>query len=97
MKVSVKRLSQRSVEFDLVGVDASIANAFRRILIAEVSLTRFIARFARHKSVGMVWRKEVPLEGREDKLELYARAGLRTELHYAPAVQGRCRPSLTST
>ncbi|KAH9925858.1 insert subdomain of RNA polymerase alpha subunit [Epithele typhae] len=36
MSVSVKRLSQRSVEFDLVGVDASIANAFRRVLIAEV-------------------------------------------------------------
>ncbi|TBU40857.1 insert subdomain of RNA polymerase alpha subunit [Dichomitus squalens] len=36
LKVSVKRLSQRSVEFDLVGVDAAIANAFRRILIAEV-------------------------------------------------------------
>ena len=37
LKVSVKRLTQRSVEFDLVGVDASIANAFRRIMIAEVS------------------------------------------------------------
>jgi len=36
LKVEVKRLSQRSVEFDLVGVDASIANAFRRILIAEI-------------------------------------------------------------
>ncbi|PIL32975.1 hypothetical protein GSI_05093 [Ganoderma sinense ZZ0214-1] len=36
LKMSVKRLSQRSVEFDLVGVDASIANAFRRIMIAEV-------------------------------------------------------------
>ncbi|KAI0628446.1 insert subdomain of RNA polymerase alpha subunit [Trametes polyzona] len=36
LSVSVKRLSQRSIEFDLVGVDASIANAFRRILIAEV-------------------------------------------------------------
>lgn len=32
----MQRLSQRSIEFDLVGVDASIANAFRRILIAEV-------------------------------------------------------------
>jgi DNA-directed RNA polymerase I and III subunit RPAC1 len=32
----VQRLSNRSIEFDLVGVDASIANAFRRILIAEV-------------------------------------------------------------
>ncbi|RDB16866.1 DNA-directed RNA polymerases I and III subunit RPAC1 [Hypsizygus marmoreus] len=36
LKVKVERLSQRSIEFDLVGVDASIANAFRRILIAEV-------------------------------------------------------------
>ncbi|KAH9856839.1 insert subdomain of RNA polymerase alpha subunit [Lenzites betulinus] len=36
LTVSIKRLSQRSIEFDLVGVDASIANAFRRILIAEV-------------------------------------------------------------
>ncbi|KAH0586446.1 hypothetical protein H2248_007680 [Termitomyces sp. 'cryptogamus'] len=36
LKVSVQRLSQRSIDFDLVGVDASIANAFRRILMAEV-------------------------------------------------------------
>ncbi|KAI0315367.1 DNA-directed RNA polymerase [Amylostereum chailletii] len=36
LRVSVKRLSNRSIEFDLVGVDASIANAIRRILIAEV-------------------------------------------------------------
>ncbi|EIW82446.1 hypothetical protein CONPUDRAFT_136940 [Coniophora puteana RWD-64-598 SS2] len=34
--VQVNRLSNRSIDFDLVGVDASIANAFRRILIAEV-------------------------------------------------------------
>jgi len=38
LKVKVQRLSQRSIEFDLVGVDASIANAFRRIMIAEVCL-----------------------------------------------------------
>ena len=36
LHLKVNRLSQRSVQFDLVGVDASIANAFRRILIAEV-------------------------------------------------------------
>ncbi|KIP05125.1 hypothetical protein PHLGIDRAFT_74755 [Phlebiopsis gigantea 11061_1 CR5-6] len=36
LQVKVQRLSQRSIEFDLVGVDASIANAFRRIMIAEV-------------------------------------------------------------
>ena len=37
LTVRVERLSNRSIDFDLVGVDASIANAFRRILIAEVS------------------------------------------------------------
>ena len=37
LQVKVQRLSGRSIEFDLVGVDASIANAFRRIMIAEVS------------------------------------------------------------
>ncbi|ORZ00813.1 DNA-directed RNA polymerase [Syncephalastrum racemosum] len=37
LKVSVHHLSQHSIEFDLIGVDASIANAFRRILIAEVA------------------------------------------------------------
>ncbi|KAH0839579.1 DNA-directed RNA polymerase [Lanmaoa asiatica] len=35
LTVRVERLSNRSIDFDLVGVDASIANAFRRILIAE--------------------------------------------------------------
>ena len=39
MTVRVQRLSKRSVEFDIVGVDASIANAFRRIMIAEVFLS----------------------------------------------------------
>ncbi|XP_006455111.1 hypothetical protein AGABI2DRAFT_209410 [Agaricus bisporus var. bisporus H97] len=36
LRVEIQRLSNRSIEFDLVGVDASIANAFRRIMIAEV-------------------------------------------------------------
>ncbi|KAI9507811.1 DNA-directed RNA polymerase [Russula earlei] len=36
LQVKVQKLSARSIEFDLVGVDASIANALRRILIAEV-------------------------------------------------------------
>ncbi|KAK0184654.1 DNA-directed RNA polymerase [Armillaria mellea] len=34
--IQVKRLSNRSIDFDVVGVDASIVNAFRRIMIAEV-------------------------------------------------------------
>lgn len=36
MKVSVSRVSNRQIEFDLVGVDASVANALRRTMIAEV-------------------------------------------------------------
>ncbi|KAH9178581.1 DNA-directed RNA polymerase [Lactarius sanguifluus] len=36
LQVKIQKLSARSVQFDLVGVDASIANALRRILIAEV-------------------------------------------------------------
>ncbi|KAG1753197.1 DNA-directed RNA polymerase [Suillus lakei] len=36
LTVKIERLSNRSIEFDLVGVDASIANAYRRILLAEV-------------------------------------------------------------
>ncbi|KAJ7771558.1 DNA-directed RNA polymerase [Mycena metata] len=36
LTVKIRRVSDRSIEFDLVGVDASIANAFRRIMIAEV-------------------------------------------------------------
>ncbi|WFD36975.1 DNA-directed RNA polymerase core subunit rpc40 [Malassezia cuniculi] len=36
LSVRVTRLSDELVEFDLVGVDASIANALRRTLIAEV-------------------------------------------------------------
>ncbi|TEB37995.1 hypothetical protein FA13DRAFT_1751826 [Coprinellus micaceus] len=36
LTVKVQRISEHSIDFDLVGVDASIANAFRRIMIAEV-------------------------------------------------------------
>ena len=41
LQVKVQKLSTRSIEFDLVGVDASIANALRRILIAEVRVAIF--------------------------------------------------------
>lgn len=34
--MSVQRLTPSAIEFDLVGVDAPIANALRRIMIAEV-------------------------------------------------------------
>ncbi|MED6192672.1 hypothetical protein PIB30_012273 [Stylosanthes scabra] len=35
-KVEVKRLTDDDMEFDMIGIDPSLANAFRRILIAEV-------------------------------------------------------------
>ncbi|KAK9057181.1 hypothetical protein SSX86_024548 [Deinandra increscens subsp. villosa] len=35
-KVKVIKLNEEDMEFDLIGIDASIANAFRRILISEV-------------------------------------------------------------
>lgn len=36
MSIEIKELTEEHIVFDLVGVDASIANALRRILIAEV-------------------------------------------------------------
>ncbi|KAK4052267.1 DNA-directed RNA polymerase core subunit rpc40, partial [Microbotryomycetes sp. JL221] len=36
LQVTVNSLSSSAIEFDLVGVDASVANALRRIVIAEV-------------------------------------------------------------
>lgn len=36
LRVEVMSLNQDDIEFDIVGIDASLANAFRRILIAEV-------------------------------------------------------------
>ena len=35
-QVKIIKLSEEEIEFDLIGLDASVANAFRRILIGEV-------------------------------------------------------------
>eukprot|EP00118_Oscarella_pearsei_P009286 m.52742 g.52742 ORF g.52742 m.52742 type:complete len:322 (+) comp34234_c0_seq9:3425-4390(+) len=35
-QVNVVSLSENEMEFDMIGIDASVANAFRRILLAEV-------------------------------------------------------------
>lgn len=37
-RVEVIRLTEDEMEFDMIGIDPSLANAFRRILIAEVGL-----------------------------------------------------------
>lgn len=41
-KIVISELSHDFMEFDLIGVDASVANAFRRILISEVGIWLFL-------------------------------------------------------
>lgn len=36
-RIDVVNTGDDSIEFDMVGIDAAMANAFRRILLAEVS------------------------------------------------------------
>lgn len=38
-RIDVIHLNKDDMEFDMVGIDAAIANAFRRILLAEVMST----------------------------------------------------------
>lgn len=45
-RVEVSRLTEDEMEFDMIGIDPAIANAFRRILLAEVcKLYNIVARF----------------------------------------------------
>jgi len=37
-KIEIIELKDDMIEFDMIGIDAALANAFRRILIAEVLL-----------------------------------------------------------
>lgn len=39
-KVDVISCTETDMEFDMIGIDAAFANAFRRILIAEVSVSQ---------------------------------------------------------
>ena len=39
LRVDIVSLNEEDMEFDVVGIDAAIANAFRRILIAEVNVS----------------------------------------------------------
>ena len=41
-RVQVVNWSEEEMEFDMIGVDAAIANAFRRILLAEVSNSGYL-------------------------------------------------------
>ena len=40
-RVDIISLTENEMEFDMVGIDAAIANAFRRILLAEVCISFF--------------------------------------------------------
>lgn len=39
--IEIKHLDASELEFDMIGVDAAIANAVRRILLSEVSVFSF--------------------------------------------------------
>jgi hypothetical protein len=45
LKIKVLFLNDEEIVFDLIGVDAAIANALRRILIAEVSYRGLMLRY----------------------------------------------------
>ena len=42
LKVDIINMTETDMEFDLVGIDPAIANAFRRILLSEVGLAQTI-------------------------------------------------------
>lgn len=56
-KVVVNRLTDEDMEFDMIGIDPSIANAFRRILIAEVrfytQITHFLSLSIKYSSIAL--------------------------------------------
>lgn len=39
LKINITNLTEEIIEFDLIGVDASVANALRRIFLAEVIIS----------------------------------------------------------
>ena len=41
LKIAINRSSEESIEFDITGIDASVANALRRIMIAEIPTMAF--------------------------------------------------------
>lgn len=46
-------MDENTLEFDMVGIDAAIANAFRRILLAEVKEDVWVSYFQVGRSVGV--------------------------------------------
>lgn len=48
-RVEVISLTEDDMEFDMIGIDAALANAFRRILISEVRIV-FILSLLNYRS-----------------------------------------------
>jgi len=51
--IEITRMNDEVVEFDMIGIDPPLANAFRRILIAEVA-TVAISRVTVHQNTGVL-------------------------------------------
>lgn len=73
--ITITRLSDELVEFDMVGIDPPLANAFRRILIAEVP-TVAISQVTLYQNTGVIHDENlahrlglVPLVFEPDNLE----------------------------
>lgn len=64
-RVDVVHLDENSLEFDMVGIDAAIANAFRRILLAEVFIlvtkVELRGKLCHHHTCRIVSRCPFPL------------------------------------
>ena len=41
-RINIVEMDETTMEFDMVGIDAAIANAFRRIMLAEVIVCKMI-------------------------------------------------------
>ncbi len=49
MKITRQNADKSELEFDIVGIEAPLANALRRIMIAEVNIFFFTHKIARDK------------------------------------------------
>lgn len=45
-RVEVIRLTDEDMEFDMIGIDPALANAFRRILISEVHCSFLLKKYS---------------------------------------------------
>lgn len=52
-KIDIKQLGDQEMNFDLIGIDTSIANAFRRIMIADVPSVAFESIYI-YKNTGVI-------------------------------------------